>query len=136
MWRKILTKEYTPFDFINAASQTKKDLIRESDYPEIIEKEYVPFIVNRGFSYHQDTILHSNEMNMRAHLFNAAQFDYYLNSLRSRKRFSKWHKAEKNDDLDIIQKVYSCNRTIAKMYLKALSKDDLKHLKSKLNEGG
>lgn len=132
----MLTKEFTPFDFINAASQTKKDLIRESEYPDMTEKEYIPFIVNRGFSFHEDTILHSNEMNQRAHLFNGAQFDYYRGVLRARKRFSKWHKSEKNSDLDMIQRVYSCNRTVAKMYLKALSAEDLKHMRDRLNEGG
>jgi hypothetical protein len=136
MWRRILTKEHTPFDFINAASLSKKDLIGSSDYPDLIEKEYVPFIVNRGFSYFEDTILHANEMNQRAHLFNASQFQYYLGALRPRKRFSKWHKAEKDKDLDAIQRVYSCNRTVAKLYLKALSKEDLKSIHSKLTEGG
>jgi hypothetical protein len=131
-----MTKEFTPFDFVNAASQSKKDLIRDSDYPEMTEKEYVPFIVNRSFSFFEDTILHANEMNMRAHLFNGAQFDYYRGILRSRKRFSKWHKSEKNADLDMIQRVYSCNRTVAKMYLKVLSIDDLKRIRARLNEGG
>jgi len=135
-WRRTLTKEHTPFDFINAASLSKKDLIRESEHPEMIEKEYVPYIVNRGFSYFDDTVLHANEMNQRAHLFGAAQFQYYLGVLRPRKRFSKWLKAEKDKDLDAIQKVYSCNRTVAKMYLKALSKEDLKKVHGKLIEGG
>jgi hypothetical protein len=131
-----MAKEYTPFDFVNAASFSKKDLIRESEYPEMTEKEYVPYIINRSFSMMEDTILHANEMNQRAHLFNGAQFDYYLGILRSRKRFSKWHKAEKSSDLDLIQEVYQCNRTVAKMYLKALSSDDLKKIRSKRNEGG
>lgn len=135
-WRKILPKEHSPFDFINAASQNKTDIIRESDYPEMVEKEYTPFIVNRGFSYFSDTILHANEMNQRAQLFNGAQFDYYRSVLRPRKRFSKWFKSSKNSDLDAIQQVYSCNRTVAKMYLKALSKSDLKVVHSKLEVGG
>jgi hypothetical protein len=132
----MLTKEFTPFDFINAASQSKKDLIRESDNPEITEKEYVPFIVNRGFSFYEDTILHANEMNQRAHLFNGAQFDYYRGILRARKRFSKWHKAEKSNDLDLIQEVYQCNRTVAKMYAKVLTDKDLKEIRVRRSEGG
>ena len=135
-WRKTLPKEHTPFDFVNAASFSKKDLIGDSEYPGLTEKEYVPYIVNRAFSMTEDTILHANEMNQRAHLFNAAQFQYYRGALRSRKRFSKWHKASKDKDLDAIQLVYSCNRTVAKQYLKALSKEDLKSVHSKLAEGG
>lgn len=128
--------EFTPFDFMNAVSLTKKHLIQESDNPELTEKEYIPYMVNRGFANFEDTILHANEMNQRAHMFNGAQFDYYFGALRKRKRFSKWHKAEKSKDLDAIQQVYQCNRTVAKMYLKALSADQLKQVHSKLFTGG
>ena len=128
--------EFTPFDFMNAVSLTKKHLIQESDNPELTEKEYIPYMVNRGFANFEDTILHANEMNQRAHMFNGAQFDYYFSALRKRKRFSKWPKADKNKDLDAIQQVYECNRTVAKMYLKALSADQLKQVHSKLNVGG
>jgi hypothetical protein len=131
-----MPQDLTPFDFIKSVSHSKKDLIREDDYPDQIEKQYNAYIVNRGFSYFEDTILHANEMNMRAHLFNDAQYRYYLGVLRSRNRFSKWHKAEKNVDLDAIQEVYSVNRTVAKMYLKTLSKEDLKRVHEKLEKGG
>ena len=131
-----MPQDLTPFDFIKSVSHSKKDLIREDDYPDQIEKQYNAYIVNRGFSYFEDTILHANEMNMRAHLFNDAQYRYYLGVLRSRNRFSKWHKAEKNVDLDAIQEVYSVNRTVAKMYLKTLSKEDLKRVHEKLQKGG
>jgi hypothetical protein len=129
-------KDLSPFDFMNAASFTKKDVIRESELPEMTEKQYNAYIVNRGFTYFEDTILHANEMNQRHDLFPAAQFDYYRSVLRKRKRFSKWHKAEKNTDLDAIQEVYQCNRTVAKMYLKTLTKEQLKTVHDKLVTGG
>lgn len=128
--------EISPFDFMNAVSFDKKDLIRDDENPELIEKQYNAYIINRGFSNFEDTILHANEMNMRANLFNDAQFRYYLGSLRKRKRFSKWTKADKSADLDAIQHVYSCNRTVAKLYLKALSKEDLQVIHSKMATGG
>jgi hypothetical protein len=131
-----MAQDLTPFDFIKSVSQSKKDLIRESDYPDQVEKQYNAYIVNRGFSYFEDTILHANEMNMRHHLFNDAQYRYYLGILRSRNRFSKWHKAEKNTDLDAIQEFYMVNRTVAKMYLKAMSKEDLKNLHQRFEKGG
>lgn len=131
-----MAEKLTPFEFIKAASQSKKDLIKDDDYPEMAEKQYNAYIVNRGFSYFSDSILHANEMNQRAHLFDAAQFDYYRGALRTRNRFSKWHKAEKNADLDAIQEVYQCSRNIAKMYLKALSTDQIKEVHSKLSKGG
>ena len=131
-----MSKDYSPFDFMNAASFSKEDLIHNNENPNLIEKQYTPYVVNRGFTNFEDTILHANEMNMRHHLFPAAQFDYYRGALRKRKRFSKWPKAEKSTDLDTIQHVYSCNRTVAKMYLKALSKEDLQQLHNKMITGG
>ena len=129
-------KDLSPFDFMNAASFSKKNLIGESDNPELTEKEYNPYIVNRGFTYFEDTILHANEMNQRHELFPGAQFEYYRSVLRKRKRFSKWHKSEKNNDLDAIQQVYECNRTVAKMYLKVLNEEQLKSVHEKLVIGG
>lgn len=129
-------KDYSPFDFMNAVSFSKEDLIRDNANPELIEKQYNAYIVNRGFANFEDTILHANEMNQRHELFPIAQFDYYRSVLRKRKRFSKWPKADKNVDLDAIQQVYQCNRTVAKMYLKTLSKDQLKTVHDRLVTGG
>ena len=132
----IMSKDYSPFDFLNAVNLTKEDLIGNNENPELIEKQYSGYMVNRGLSYFEDTILHANEMNQRAHLFSKAQFDYYRGALRKRKRFSKWHKADKDKDLDAIQHVYNCNRTVAKLYMKALSSDDMKTIHTKLETGG
>lgn len=129
-------KDLNPFDFMNAASFTKEDLIGTSENPELTEKQYNAYIVNRGFANFDDTILHANEMNMRHGLFPAAQFDYYRAVLRKRKRFSKWPKADKNTDLDAIQQVYQCNRTVAKMYLKVLNKEQLEWVHERLVTGG
>ena len=131
-----MPKEITPFDFMNAASFSKEDLIGKHENQDMAEKLYVPYIINKGFVNFEDTILHANEMNMRAHLPYKAQFDYYRAAFRKRKRFSKWPKAAKSDDLDMIQEVYQCNRTIAKLYLKALSSDDMKKIKARLETGG
>ena len=129
-------KDLTPFDFMNAASFSKEDLIRNSDIPEHTEKMYTPYVVNRGFTNFEDTILHANEMNMRHGLFDAAQFDYYKAVLRKRKRFSKWPKADKDINLDAIQEVYQCNRTVAKQYLKVLNEEQLKDVHAHLVTGG
>ena len=131
-----MAKDYNPFDFMNAASFTKEDIIGTDDNPDIAEKDYSPYMVNRGFANFEDTILHANELNQRHHLFHRAQFDYYRGALRKRKRFSKWPKADKSADLDAIQHVYSCNRTVAKLYFKALTTDNLKEIHNKMSVGG
>jgi len=130
-----ITAKYTPFDFINSVSKSKKNLILDDEQPDVIEKQYNPYIVNRGFALHSDTILHANEMNIHHHLFKGAQYHYYLGILRSRDRRSKWHKLEKNADLDAIQEYYQCNRIVAKQYLKVLPSEELNRISEKMNVG-
>jgi hypothetical protein len=128
--------KYTPFDFINAVSETKRDIILRDEDPAHAEKLYNPYIVNKGMSFHSDTILHANEMNMRHNLFKDAQFRYYLGALKSRKRYSKWLKLEKDEDLDLIQKHYQCNRQVAKQYFAVLTPEQLKDINRKSVVGG
>ncbi len=130
--------DLSPFDFINSVSRDKKDLIRNHPEltPEQAEKQYNPFMVNRGLSYFPDTVLHANEMNRLPGAFKEAQYRYYLTVLRPNKRFSKWHKAEKNNDLDLIQELYSCNRRIATGYLKLFTEEQLAELRKTGEAGG
>lgn len=128
--------DYTPFDFITSASHTKVDLVKAADRPEDVEKQYNPFLANKAFSMWEDTVLHANEMNRMHHLFKDAQYRYYLTALRSRKRFSKWHKPDKNTDLDTIQEYFQCNRTVAKGYLKILTPENLKEINKRMDKGG
>jgi len=131
-----MSNEYSPFDFIKSASNTKQNLIAESDNPEYVEKQYNPFLVNKGFSYFPDTILHANEMNRLFDIPNGAQYTYYLDVLRKRNRFKKWNKLEKNAELDMIQEYYQCNRNVAKQYLKTLSPENLEIINKNMTKGG
>ena len=96
----------TPFDFVNAINMSKKDLIRGSESPEHAEKFYVPYVINRTLSNFVDTIMYANEMNLCNNAENKLQNDYYLNSVRVSKRFSKWAKPLEDSDLDCIQQYF------------------------------
>ncbi len=84
------------------------------------ERLYPPFVVNRCLSYFTDTILYSNEMNMNYHIDNKMQYDYYINSVRKRKRFSRWIKEESSDDLEWIKFHYNYSDIKAKEALAVL----------------
>jgi hypothetical protein len=122
----------TPFDYLNAINQTKENLIVD----ELSEKEYVPFVVNKGLSYFPDTILYANEMNRLYLLDNKPQFLYLLNSIRPRKRFGKWHKNELTDDLKIISEYFGYSYAKAKQIQNLISSDQLNTMKEKLQKGG
>ena len=126
----------SPFDFIKAINESKEDLIAKSDNPELAEKVYEPFIVNRGLSFFADTILYANEMNRFALLDKKPQFAYLLNSIRPRKRFSKWFKQEKIEKLDIVSEYFGYSKSKAKDIINILTDDQIKIIKEKLQKGG
>jgi hypothetical protein len=126
----------SPFDFIKAINESKEDLIAKSDNPELAEKMYEPYIVNRGLSFFTDTILHANEMNRLAMLDKKPQFAYLLNSIRPRKRYSKWFKQEKIEKLDIISEYFGYSKSKAKDIIEILTDDQIKIIKEKLQKGG
>lgn len=125
-------KKLTPFDFIKSVSETKKDLMEENTSAE---SEYNSYIVNRGLGYFPDTILFANEMNLHSNIPGKLQYYYYLAGIRKRKRYSKWHKLDKNDDLEMIQRIYNVRVEVAKEYLKLLSETDLQTLRDLVDTG-
>jgi len=126
----------SPFDFINAITHSKENLIAKSDNPELAEKVYEPFIVNRGLSFFADTILYANEMNRLALLDREPQFAYLLNSIRPRKRYSKWLKQDKIEKLDIVSEYFGYSKSKAKDIINILTDDQIKIIKEKLQKGG
>jgi len=109
-----------PFDYVNSINSSKKNLMRDSENDELMEKGYTPFVVNRALSYHTDTLLYANEMNRLHDTPNKMQYEYLLHSVRTGKRFSKW---AKNEDLEVLQMVaryYQCNLQRAKEYVDIL----------------
>lgn len=121
-----------PFDFIKSVSESKKDLMPD----KLAEKEYNAFMVNRGLSFFPDTILYANEMNMMHHLDNKMQYQYLINIIRPRKRFSKWAKKKEDGDLALIMKYYGYSIDKAKSALAVLSSEQLNMIKERTNEGG
>ena len=111
-------------EYLNSINYTKDDVFLED--PEYATKSYVPYVINRCLSYFPDTILHSNEMNSKSFLDNKMQYDYYRFSLRKRKRFSKWLKEEKSNDLQLVKEYFNYSNRQAKEALRILSQDDLK----------
>ena len=122
-----------PFEFTKTINETKRTLIEED--PEV-EKDYIPFLVNRSLGYFMDTIMYANEMNQKSSIDHKLQYDFLLNIIRPRKRFSKWLKKSKDDNIDLVKKFYGYSYTKAKDVVDILSEDQLKYIRSKLDTGG
>ena len=120
-------------DFLKAVNQSKENLM---DSDPLTEREYPPFIVNRTLSYFVDTVMYANEVNRRAHTDHKLQFDYLLNTIRSKKRFSRWLKPEENKNIDAIKDYYGYSDQKAKEVLGILSGEQLSFIHESLNKGG
>ena len=120
-------------DWLNSINFNKDDLTSED--PECI-KEYPSYIVNRCLSGHLDTILYANEMNLHPNLDRDMQYQFFLNSLRKRKRFSPWLRKDKVDNLNIIKKYYGYSNEKALQALRLLTQQQLDYIKKRLDTGG
>ena len=120
-------------EWLNSINQTKKNLIDEDPS---LEKEYPPYIVNRCLSGHLDCIMFANEMNKYNFLPKKLQYEFLLNSLRKKKRFSPWLRQDKIKDLDYVKKYYGYSNEKAKQALRILTKEQLAFIKSKFETGG
>ena len=103
---------------------------------EMWEKKYPPFIVNKCLAPFPDTVMLVNEMNKHHQLDKKLQFDFLLNSLRTRKRYTPWLKASKQKNLEYVKEYYGYNNEKAKSALKLLNDEQIKTIKDSLNKGG
>ena len=120
-------------DWLNSINSTKKNIIDED--PDT-ESKYLPYIINRCMSGHLDAIMYANEMNLAQHLDKKLQYDFYLNTLRSRKRYSPWIRKEELKNLDCIKSYYGYSNEKAKQVLPLLSEEQITFIRQKLDTGG
>ena len=123
----------SPFDFIKSFNEKSKYLLHEP----ADEKDYVPFIVNKGVSFTQDTIMFANQVNMMYNLDRKLQHDFVYYGIPKGKRYGKWLKKEETSDtLQMVMDIYKCNINVASQYMKLLSEDQIKLIREKFEQGG
>jgi|TARA_B100001059_G_scaffold183323_1_gene184683 hypothetical protein len=120
--------------YLKSLNETKENLL-ESDDP-MWEKKYSPFIINKCLAPFNDTIMLVNEMNMRHHLPSKLQYDFLLNTIRSKKRYAPWVKGDKLKDLEYVKEYFGYSNEKAKAALKLLDNEQINTIKDSLNKGG
>lgn len=122
-----------PFEFVKSINEKTGNILGQN--PDL-EKAYTPFLVNRGLSFTPDTILAANEMNAAPFLDKRMQYDYLYSTVRKKKRYAKWIKAEQDDIEDLVVEHFQVSRRRAAEYVALLSERDLQEIKQKNNRGG
>ena len=126
--------DYSLTKYLTAINYSKEKLLDTDDRDW--EKKYPPFIINKGLSYFSDTIMYANEMNRLHHASKHMQFSFFLNSIKSRKRFSKWLKSSKMKDLDVVKQHFGYSKKRAQEALSILTKEKIDYIKERLYKGG
>ena len=132
--KMYVTMEYKLTDYLTAINWSKKKLMDTGD--ETWEKKYPSYIINKGLSYFSDTVMMANEMNRLHHASKHMQFSFLINTIRSQKRYSKWLKASKIKDLDVVKQYFGYSNNRAREALSLLNKKQIDYIKEKLYKGG
>jgi hypothetical protein len=123
----------TPFDFINAITENKKDLFEDPQ----ASKDYTPFMINKGLSFYPDTILYANEMNQRVIIPTQWQFEFLKNSIIKKKRFSKWHKKDvQPEQVRLVMKHYKYSEKRAYEIIELLTPNQIEEIRLSYETGG
>jgi hypothetical protein len=123
-----MSKRLSPFDFVKSINEKSENLIQVQ--PDV-EKDYLPYMVNRALSFSPDTILYANTMNERWILDKKLQYDFLYGSVRRRRRYDKWMKREGDEMVPLVMELYQVNQRIAAEYLSLLTEEQ----KQKLRQG-
>jgi hypothetical protein len=124
-----------PFDFVDSINFSKKDLMRGTENDQLAEKSYNAWLINSALSYFPDTIQYANVMNGNHHLDNKLQYQYLINIVRPKKRYSKWAKKKEDSDLEAVARCYGYNMKKARSAIQILSPEQLQQLKE-FDKGG
>jgi len=121
-------------EYLNAINFTKKNVMDSDD--ELWKKKYPAFIVNKMLSAFSDTIMLVNEMNRNHFIDKDMQFQFLLNSIRTKKRYSPFLRASKLKEIECVKEYYGYSNDKAKSALDILTKDEINLIKEKLFKGG
>lgn len=74
--------------------------------PIPLGKDYNQFLSNRAFSYHIDSVLLVNELNMHQGIPDSAHYAFLMEVLPKKKRFAKWAKPDNQTAAALISRYF------------------------------
>lgn len=125
----------SPFDYVKSIQETGEDIWIDG----VSDKDYTPFVINRGLAQNLDTLMLAQEMNKRAILSPEMQYRYLLASIKKKKRYGKWSKKTELEDsntLEMIARYYEVNMERAAEYLKLLTTEQIDEIRRLTFTGG
>ena len=122
-------------DYLNAINFSKEKLLDTDDTEWT--KKYTPFVINKCLSMFYDCIAQANEMNGYHFLDKDVQFNFFINSIRKKKRFGgKWLKQNVLKDIEYVKEYYDYSNEKAREALSILTKEQIELIKLSIDKGG
>ena len=122
-------------DYLNAINFSKEKLLDTDDTEWT--KKYPPFVINKCLSMFYDCIALANEMNGYHFLDKDVQFNFFINSIRKKKRFGgKWLKQNVLKDIEYVKEYYDYSNEKAREALSILTKEQIELIKLSIDKGG
>ena len=122
-------------DYLIAINFSKEKLLDTDDTEWT--KKYPPFVINKCLSMFYDCIAQANEMNGYHFLDKDVQFNFFINSIRKKKRFGgKWLKQNVLKDIDYVKEYYDYSNEKAREALSILTKEQIELIKLSIDKGG
>ena len=113
----------TLIEWMESIGVTGKDIMLTADD----EKDYNPFVINRGLANHIDTIMYAQELNKMPGISKRMHYDFLRLGVFKKKRYGKWAKLTKPEEsLKGIQEYYGVNLEIATEYAEILTEEQTK----------
>ena len=122
-------------DYLNAINFSTEKLLDTDDTEWT--KKYPPFVINKCLSMFYDCIAQANEMNGYHFLDKDVQFNFFINSIRKKKRFGgKWLKQNVLKDIEYVKEYYDYSNEKAREALSILTKEQIELIKLSIDKGG
>lgn len=123
-----------PFDWLNNINGSTQSIWEVG----ISDKEYNSYMVNRGLSQFRDTVLFAQVMNEKSqYLSPQMQYDFYrLGITHKKKRFAKWHKPDKLEQIEMLARHFDLSIRIMENYVSLLSDEQIIEILNTLDQGG
>ena len=97
---------------------------------------YNPYLINRCFAMHLDTILLASEMNQYSTLSPYLQYEFYYHAVRKGKRFGFPKKVEEPKHLNLVTEYFQVSKEKGLEILNILTEEDISDILKSTNKGG
>ena len=121
-----MSDEFGLFQYVGDLTAKKSRLIELDDE---FEKNYNPFMVTRALSNNVSDVLWANILNVTPEAFTKRMhYDFLFHTLKAGKRYGKWAKETKSDEIDAVAEYHQINKQEAERIIDLISREEMERI--------